>query len=82
MKKTDISSTCERSEQLVSVLYGEASEREARDFELHLKECAGCRAEFAGFAQVRESIGEWRDEALTGLCVFAGSGCDAEPGGE
>lgn len=60
-------STCERAEELISVLYGEASERETRDFELHLKQCRDCRAEFAAFAQVRESIGEWRDEVLTGF---------------
>lgn len=67
MNGTDNSSTCERAEDLVSVLYGEANEREQRDFELHLQQCAGCRAEFAAFAQVRESIGEWRDEALSGF---------------
>jgi len=60
-------STCERGGDLVAVLYGEASEREQREFELHLKQCAGCRAEFAAFAQVRESVGEWRDEALSGF---------------
>lgn len=58
---------CERADDLVSVLYGEASERDRRDFELHLKQCGTCRAEFAAFAQVRESIGEWRDEALSGF---------------
>ena len=67
MKEKPISSTCERGDELVSLLYGEASERETRDFELHLKQCAGCRAEFAAFANVRESIGEWRDEALSGF---------------
>jgi len=60
-------STCEHADDLVSVLYGEANERERRDFELHLTQCGDCRAEFAAFAQVRESIGEWRDEALTGF---------------
>lgn len=67
MNERSISSSCERADQLVSVLYGEASERETRDFELHLKQCGSCRAEFAAFADVRESIGEWRDEALTGF---------------
>ncbi|MCA1579434.1 MAG: zf-HC2 domain-containing protein [Acidobacteria bacterium] len=67
MNEKPISSNCERADDLVSVLYGEVSERETRDFELHLKQCAGCRAEFAAFGQVRESIGEWRDEALTGF---------------
>ena len=67
MNEMDHSSTCERADELVSVLYGEASERERRDFELHMQQCNNCRAEFAAFAQVRESIGEWRDEALSGF---------------
>jgi len=67
MKEKPILSSCERAAELVSVLYGEASEGEARGFQVHLKECATCRGEFAAFVQVRESIGEWRDEALTGF---------------
>ena len=67
MKEKPISPRCDWTDQLVTVLYGEASEREARDFQVHLKECGSCRAEFAAFAEVRESIGEWRDEALTGF---------------
>jgi len=58
---------CERAADLVSVLYGEATEGEQRDFALHLKQCEDCRAEFGSFAQVREAIGKWRDEALTGF---------------
>ncbi|HEX5889414.1 MAG TPA: hypothetical protein VFY61_11950 [Pyrinomonadaceae bacterium] len=67
MNEMDLSSTCERAEELVSVLYGEAGERERRDFEVHMQQCGNCRAEFAAFAQVRESIGQWRDEALSGF---------------
>jgi len=67
MNEKNNSSACGRADDLVSVLYGEAGEREQRDFEVHLKQCAGCQAEFAAFAQVRESIGEWRDEALSGF---------------
>jgi putative zinc finger protein len=67
MNEMDHSPTCERAGDLVSVLYGEAGERERRDFELHMKQCGSCRAEFTAFAEVRESIGEWRDEALTGF---------------
>jgi hypothetical protein len=67
MKEIENSSTCQRAEDLVSVLYGEATEREQREFELHLKQCDNCRAEYAAFAEVRESIGEWRDEALSGF---------------
>lgn len=61
MKET---SACEHVGELVSVLYGEATEREQREFDVHMKQCATCRAEFAAFAQVREAIGDWRDEAL------------------
>jgi hypothetical protein len=67
MKEMDHFPTCERAEELVSVLYGEASERERREFEVHMQQCGNCRAEFAAFAQVRESVGEWRDEALAGF---------------
>ena len=79
MKEKPISSICERGDELVSVLYGEASEREARDFELHVKQCGSCRAEFAAFAQVRESIGEWRDEALTGFVSSSDAAAVAAP---
>lgn len=67
MNGNDISSSCGRTDDLLSVLYGEAGEREQRDFEVHLKQCGVCRAEFAAFTQVRTSIGEWRDEALSGF---------------
>jgi hypothetical protein len=67
MKNDDNSSTCERADDLVSVLYGEATEQEQREFQLHLKQCENCRAEFGAFAQVREAIGEWRHEALNGF---------------
>jgi len=67
MEEMNNSATCERADDLVSVLYGEASEREQREFELHVKQCANCRTEFAAFAQVREAVGEWRDEALNGF---------------
>jgi hypothetical protein len=78
MKEIDHSSTCERADDLVSVLYGEAGERERRDFELHMQQCGNCRAEFTAFAQVRESIGEWRDEALSGF-VSAHAALEAVP---
>src|SRR6478672_454490 len=67
MEEMNNSATCERADDLVSVLYGEASEREQREFELHVKQCASCRAEFAAFVQIREAVGEWRDEALNGF---------------
>ena len=58
---------CERASDLIAFLYNETDERERRDFQLHLNECSTCRAEVASFGVVRESIVEWRDEALAGF---------------
>jgi hypothetical protein len=55
---------CHRAEDLVTYLYGEASEVEARDFALHLQQCDSCRGEFGVFRQVHDSISLWRNEAL------------------
>src|SRR5262249_14175385 len=67
MNEINNSPTCERASDLIAFLYHEASENEARDFELHLKECGACRQEVASFDLVRESISGWRDEALSGF---------------
>lgn len=55
---------CHRAEDLVTYLYGEASEVEARDFTKHLQQCDACRSEFGVFRQVHDSILLWRNEAL------------------
>lgn len=55
---------CHRAEDLVTYLYGEANESEARDFRAHLEQCDACRSEFATFNQMHESILVWRNEAL------------------
>lgn len=67
MNEMNNSPGCERASDLIAFLYDEASQSEKRDFELHLKECAGCRQEVASFGVVRESITAWRDEALSGF---------------
>jgi anti-sigma factor RsiW len=55
---------CHRAEDLVTYLYGEASEVDARDFAGHLQQCDACRSEFGAFQQVHDSILLWRNEAL------------------
>jgi hypothetical protein len=55
---------CHRAEDLVTYLYGEASAADAQDFAGHLHQCEACRAEFAIFQGVHESIVVWRNEAL------------------
>lgn len=67
MKEMNNSPGCDRADDLIAFLYGEADEREAREFQLHLNECHACRAEVASFGVVRESITAWRDEALAGF---------------
>ena len=65
--KTDIAPACERGEELIFFLYGEADEREAQLFAAHLQTCSACKSEFAAFGQLRESIGSWKQEALSGF---------------
>jgi len=58
-------STCERGDELISFLYGEANERESTQFEKHLQVCADCRNEMSSFGQIRESLGTWKETALS-----------------
>mgnify|MGYP003694745227 CR=1 FL=1 len=37
---------------------------ESQTFQRHLRECAQCNAEFAGFSDVRQSVVAWRNESL------------------
>lgn len=67
MNEINNSPNCERTSDLIAFLYNETNESETREFELHLKECSGCREEVASFGVVRESITAWRDEALSGF---------------
>src|SRR5258708_29755102 len=55
---------CHRAEDLVTYLYGEASELDAKVLAIHLQQCEACRSEFGVFQQVHDSIGLWRNEAL------------------
>jgi hypothetical protein len=67
MNEIPNSPACERASDLIAFVYNETSESEARDFELHLKQCSNCGEEVASFGVVRESIVAWRDEALSGF---------------
>ena len=55
---------CERAEEFVTYLYGEATPEESRVFRRHLEACAVCREELAALGGVRETVGVWRAEAL------------------
>ena len=58
---------CERAEEFVTYLYGEATPDESRVFRRHLEACAVCREELAALGGVREAVGLWRAEALGSL---------------
>ena len=55
---------CERAEEFVTYLYGEAAPGESAAFSRHLEACAVCRDELAALGGVREAVGVWRAEAL------------------
>jgi Putative zinc-finger len=55
---------CERAEEFITYLYGEATPDESRAFRLHLEACAVCREELAALGGVREAFGAWRADAL------------------
>lgn len=67
MNQTRNNESCERGNDLISVLYGEANEREALEFQQHLQLCRMCQAEMTSFGQLRESIDAWKFEALSGF---------------
>jgi hypothetical protein len=62
---------CHRAEDLVTFLYGEASEVDAADFTEHLTACVACQSEYRAFQQVHDSIVEWRTAALGSVPVAA-----------
>lgn len=71
---------CERSEDLVSYLYGEAGPEEAREFRLHLNSCATCYDEMKAFGIVRSRVASWRDEALgVNLALTSEAGAAVAP---
>lgn len=64
MEERSSTRKCDRENDLIAFLYSEVNEREARDFERHLKTCSLCESELGAFKPIRESIIEWRDEAF------------------
>ncbi len=58
---------CERTAELVTYMYGEATPAEAGLFRQHLATCAVCEHEMIAFGDVRQAVGGWRMEALSQL---------------
>jgi hypothetical protein len=64
MKVSNNTISCARAEEMVTYLYGEATRDETRDFEKHMQNCSSCASELAAFGNVREAVGEWRQQSL------------------
>ena len=62
MKDTLNNSTCDRQDDLISFLYGEA---DTNDFKQHLQACKSCQNEFDSLGGVRESIALWKTDAFS-----------------
>jgi hypothetical protein len=64
MREVNDTILCARADDLVTYLYGEATQIEAQSFESHMRSCDSCRTELASFREASEYIGEWRRQAL------------------
>jgi anti-sigma factor RsiW len=64
MKDQSDTNLCARALDLVTYLYGEASEPEATEFEAHMRLCVSCATELEAFGHVRASVGDWRQQTL------------------
>jgi len=54
-------------DEMMDVLYGEASAEQERRLAEHLALCAPCRAELSGFRDLRRDLAEWQLPALGAL---------------
>lgn len=62
--KDETAPNCGRESDLITFLYGEMNDVDARTFQRHVRICASCNAELEAFHDVRESVVAWRNEAL------------------
>lgn|SRR6266498_1022684 len=62
--KDEAAPNCGRENDLITFLYGELNDYEARTFQRHVQVCASCHAELEAFRDIRESMVAWRNEAL------------------
>lgn len=60
MKNQINKNECNRKEDLITYLYGEATPAEEKAFKQHLQECSSCKKETAEFGIVRQSLQTWQ----------------------
>ena len=67
MKEEVNALNCGRENDLIAFLYGELDEVKSQTFERHMHECPACSNELAALGLIRESVVNWRNEALSGV---------------
>ena len=73
MKENRDARPCDNRDELVSFLYGEADELEAKEFERHMERCVACKDDFLAFSRVREEVIEWRNQSLPSFNASQGA---------
>jgi anti-sigma factor RsiW len=64
MKEVNDAPTCEYSNELISFVYSELTDKESQQFKLHLNSCRQCSAELDSFGEMRDAIGAWKYQSL------------------
>ncbi len=60
----ELNSGCAHRNDLIAIVYGEATEMETRSFQRHMNECAECSDDYSAFKGIRNSVFSWRQETL------------------
>lgn len=55
---------CSHCEDLIAIVYGEATDTETRCFQQHMHECTECSEDYTAFKGIRNSVFSWRQETL------------------
>ena len=60
---------CDKQEELVTYLYGEATPESAKQFESHIRECLTCARELREFSSVRDTLQTWELDTLPHIVI-------------
>ncbi|MEA2206786.1 MAG: hypothetical protein QOE77_3562 [Blastocatellia bacterium] len=70
---------CHRADDMIGLLYGEATKAEAADFSNHMMDCASCQAEFALLTNARQAMSQWRSDVLSSAWVATPAAASHQP---
>src|SRR5882672_2100603 len=60
---------CDKQEELVTYLYGEATPEATKQFETHMRECLTCARELREFSGLRETMQTWEMDTLPHIVI-------------